>query len=273
MIQKAVYSLWTKPTGNTLYSAGNWFRPIDQFLFLSMSVIESAKRFKKVELVTDNDGWEIIKKLDLPFTSVSLELEKIEKKYLSFWALGKIFAYRIQSEPFIHIDNDAVFFKEVPNRILNADLIVQSSEKNEIFESYYSYHIKTGSSKLKNRFELWGDFRESINCGVFGGNDMDFIQRYCNKSIDFVMDNDWSSIPDSRRFSVIFEQYLLCCMAKFENRAFEFLDEESNDLNLTKMGFTHLIEHKKDPSMSKRIETRLRSQYPDAFEKVIALYN
>ena len=57
MIDKVVFSLWTKPdNGDILKSATNWYRP-DFMLYSWVLAVHYAKKwFKEVELVTDNHG-------------------------------------------------------------------------------------------------------------------------------------------------------------------------------------------------------------------------
>ena len=55
-IEKIVYSLWTKPSGNILENAVNWYSPKSQLLCLALTVLKSKEFFKEIELVTDSEG-------------------------------------------------------------------------------------------------------------------------------------------------------------------------------------------------------------------------
>ena len=44
-IEKIVYSLWTKPSGNILENAVNWYSPKSQLLCLALTVLKSKEFF------------------------------------------------------------------------------------------------------------------------------------------------------------------------------------------------------------------------------------
>jgi len=64
-------------------------------------------------LVTDTEGARLlVDKLGLRFTTVMTTLTALDDADPEWWVLGKLWAYRAQTEPFVHLDND-VFLGDV----------------------------------------------------------------------------------------------------------------------------------------------------------------
>ena len=51
-------------------------------------------------------AWILINKLELPYTDVKVVLDDLNDYDRDLYALGKVYAYGIQEEPFIHVDAD-----------------------------------------------------------------------------------------------------------------------------------------------------------------------
>ena len=277
-VDKIVYSLWAEPSGDLLKNARNWNAPQDQLNCLSLSVKKSSEHFSEVELITDTEGWGVIKKLNLPFTSVKTILDKIPKYQHEFWALGKIYAYKEQDKPFIHLDNDAILWKGLPDFAKNAGVFVQHEEPGNdpnwghVYQESIDYTLKV----MNYLPPKWGEVKTAYNTGIFGGIDIDFIQEYCYESLKFVNDElneyGWSTITNKGMYCVLFEQYLLACMIEHRNKEVVFFDRFLNDEVLTGYGFTHLWGSKKDPRISGILENSIKNHYPEGFDKVKSLF-
>ena len=77
---KIIYSFYTK--NNTINDYLGYINKETAYSIWTLSVLQSLKFFKKVELETDDFGYEIlIKNLKLPFTKVTLNLNKIPEKF------------------------------------------------------------------------------------------------------------------------------------------------------------------------------------------------
>jgi hypothetical protein len=78
-------------------------------------------------LVTDDAGARmLVDGLGLQFTRVSTELNALAKHDPDWWNLGKIHAYHLQMEPFVHIDSDVFLWKRLPPRLEHADVFAQN---------------------------------------------------------------------------------------------------------------------------------------------------
>lgn len=275
-IEKIVYSLWTKPSGNILENAVNWYSPKSQLLCLALTVLKSKEFFKEIELVTDSEGWEIIKKLNLPFTSVKTILDDIPKEQHGFWALGKIYAYKAQDKPFVHLDNDAILWKGLPDWALNSEVFVQNTEDEKWFEDVYMPEVNHANQTLKYFPPNWNITKEAFCTGIFGGTNIEFIQEYCNEALRFINDkknkSGWNSITNKGSYCIIFEQYILACIAQNKGVDVTFFDKHLNKENIEALGYTHIWGAKKEAGIEKILEDSLKKHYPEYVEQVNKLF-
>lgn len=275
-IEKIVYSLWTKPSGNILEKAVNWVNPRSQLLCLALSVNIARKYFKEVELVTDTEAWEVIKELNLPFTSVQLILDEIPEDERGFWSLGKIYAYRAQDKPFVHLDNDAILWYGLPDWALTAPVFVQNTEDKSWFEGAYMPEVNHANKVLEYFPPMWGVVKEAFCCGIFGGTDIEFIKDYCNEAIRFLRDEKnklgWKSISNKGSYCIIFEQYILACLTTAYNKEVVFYDKFLDKAKLEQMGYTHIWGAKKDISIENLLEISIRKNCPEVLPLIDKLF-
>lgn len=182
-----------------------------------------TKNYKNVYLITDNNGKDFFG--DLNWSNVYTDLEGvISPKYKEVWSLGKLYAINVaanKNKPFFHIDYDFFILDKLPQNILNAQIVVQSRE----FACDVQYEIKWYERGCKNKY-LKKYERNTItyNCGIIGGNDYKFFQKYSENAIKAVED------PKNKKFwsrkylfpafvkACVAEQYYLCCFLKDNNR-------------------------------------------------------
>lgn len=277
-IEKIVYSLWTAPSGgDILNNAINWTTPRAQLLCLTLSVNIAKKHFKKIELVTDSAGWKIIKQLKLPFTSVKTILDDIPKEKHSFWALGKIYAYQCQDEPFIHLDNDAILWNGLPEWALIAPVLVQNIEDGDWYNQVYAHKVKHLGRELTYFPPMWGEVREAYCTGIFGGTDIQFIKHYCNEVLKFINNDNnkkgWNKEINKGGYCIIFEQYILAILSNAYNKKIVFLDKHLNIKNLEKLGYTHIWGAKKDSKIEGMLEKAMKKHFPKSLTYVNGLFN
>ncbi|WP_204344520.1 DUF6734 family protein [Psychroserpens algicola] len=275
-IDKIVYSLWTKPSGNILKNAVNWHSPKAQLACLALSVLTSKAFFSEIELVTDSEGWEVIKQLNLPFTSVKTILDDIPESQYDFWALGKIHAYKAQDKPFVHLDNDAILWKGLPKWALDAPIFVQNTEDKNWFKSAYASEIEHATSILSYFPKNWNKTKEAYCTGIFGGTDLDFIQRYCKEALKFINDkrnaDAWKTIENKGSYCIIFEQYILACLIQYYKKDTVFFDKYLNKKRLRNLGYTHIWGAKNDKNIEAILLKRLKQEDPKTLERVLKLF-
>src|SRR4051794_18448095 len=108
----AVWSFWSKPylSGRESSWAHDWYH----WLAWGLSVHTAARYYSDTRLVTDTAGARVlVDLLGLPFAHVDTALDQLEPSDPGWWALGKLEAYRLQRDPFVHIDTDVFLWKRL----------------------------------------------------------------------------------------------------------------------------------------------------------------
>ncbi|TDW43362.1 hypothetical protein EV144_1124 [Flavobacterium sp. 270] len=292
---KIIQSLWTKPmlnednkTDNGRFSGG-WLESKYHLMSWAFSCLQLKKFYKEVELYTDLKGKELlIDILGLPYTKVHLVLNSIDHYHPDLWALGKIKAYSLQQEPFLHVDSDIYIGERFSDSIENANLIVQNSEMG------YSFYKPLYEDLIRNNFFFPESLIENkknetevnaYNAGIIGGNNISFFERFTSEAFNFVNRNlgklDRINIG---RFNTIYEQHLFYCMSQSENISVEcFMSvKDKYKLNHELKGFEyfknapnerkyiHLFgeDCKKSTIYCEELSKKMHSMYPDYFEKI-----
>ena len=124
----------------------------------------------------------------------------------------------------------------------------------------------------------WAVSRDDVfireeNCGIVGGNRVDFLRYYAQTAIDLVLRPEharaWTGCVKS---NTVIEQFLLAACVDFHRfhpdspyrgvrvrYLFPSWDDASNPANATRAGFTHLLgDAKSHPLVGRRIEARVR---------------
>lgn len=126
---RIVQSYWSKAYQNTPNSG--WAFRESHYMSWALSCLQLKQFYDEIELVTDSEGADLlINKLHLPYTSCLTILDKLKNENPAIWALGKIAAYEVQQEPFIHVDGDIYIWKPFPKRIEEVGIVAQNIEKN-----------------------------------------------------------------------------------------------------------------------------------------------
>lgn len=272
MVERAVYSLWTKPMDGE-YVGFNSEQALMECFALSLHY--SKKWFKEVHLVTDIKGKELVEKYGLEFTDINIDLEN-ELKDIdnSYWSLGKIYACKIQDKPFVHIDNDVILFKELPQSFLNAEVGFQNLELHS-FHTFYGNMINFDKKNYTTppkwyRFPT-NDEGVSYNCGLLLFNKISILQEWWNEATKYV--NYLTAVGGYGTSAwdlpcIVFEQHFIASICKEYGIPVSFLTDYHTvakiDLNFIdeflakKLGYTHLIsECKRKPEVELKVRKRL----------------
>ncbi|MDR3267194.1 MAG: hypothetical protein LBT24_06475 [Tannerella sp.] len=125
---KAIQTFWNI-TGNPYKAVGNFLTAEYGLQVWALSVHYLRKWYGEVELVTDNSAIPFLEKLNLPYTKVSTELDKLKGKVLPpTFGMAKIYACSLQDEPFTSVDLDVVLFEDVLKNHIEIPLLCQSLE-------------------------------------------------------------------------------------------------------------------------------------------------
>src|ERR1700730_5036463 len=128
---KIIQSFWSKPSReiSSDKSMGGWLEKKNNYMSWALSCLQFRSFYDEVELVTDRYGYDLlINQLELPYTNVKIVLDDLNDFHSDLWALGKIYAYSLQDEPFIHADGDIYIWEKFSDKIENAELVAQNIE-------------------------------------------------------------------------------------------------------------------------------------------------
>ncbi len=136
---KIIHSYWSKPYITAVREGyGGWPHKGYHYMSQAQSSLK-YKEFYKTELITDIKGYEVfIGLLELPYDDVNIILDEINNYSADVWALGKLYSYKIQNEPFIHVDSDSYIWSRFPSSLEAGSLIVQQLEVE--YESNSAYY-------------------------------------------------------------------------------------------------------------------------------------
>ncbi len=189
----------------------------------ALSCLTLRRHYDEVALYTDSAGKHVlIDLLHLPYTEVNVIFDGF-KCLPRHWALAKVYTYSLQERPFIHVDGDVYLPNGIPDKVAESPLIAQN---REVGTSYYrdmmervihNPNIKLPECIVKTIEE---DALSSYNMGVFGGNDLEFIRRYCEEVFSFLKANklnDANSVNKDIECNIFFEQIVLAALADIES--------------------------------------------------------
>lgn len=282
---RIVQTFWTAGR-NPLEHGFGWLRPEYNLMAWALSCLCLRKYYDEVALYTDEQGKHIlIDLLHLPYTEVHVVYDETLCPP-QHWSYAKIKTYSLQTKPFLHIDADIFLFKPIAEDIAGAPLIAQSKETGT---AYYRQMMDRllGESALELPQYIKEGLKEasiaSYNMGLFGGNDMAFIQAYCKEALAVCDKN--KAICVNGNFNLLFEQMLFAYKAKEENVPVSTIfPQVFNDNGYTaadfcqlnrhnEKGFFHLLGgHKKNLEVIETFVETFITLYPDYYKQIQSLY-
>ncbi|PIF34378.1 hypothetical protein CLU81_5017 [Flavobacterium sp. 9] len=284
---KIIQSFWS---GNQkkIDTEYGWCKSQYHWMGWILSVNQLVKYYDKVELYTDDFGYEIlINKLQLPYTKVHVVLNDLNEYPAELWALAKIKVYSMQEEPFIHVDGDVFVWSEFSNNLKKAALVAQNKEKTTNYYHFMWTSIAPFLSYIPVEIEDFGKNAShlSANMGITGGTDISFYKQYAKKAFEFVEKNKqiWTDI-NLFNFNIFFEQVLFYKMAEINSLPIAYLFSEIWEDNLyTGFGDFHHVPHqktylhllgdfKRNLSVCKAMEGYIMKFYPKDYSQLMKLY-
>ncbi|HET7233778.1 MAG TPA: DUF6734 family protein [Longimicrobium sp.] len=292
---RAVWSYWSRP--RDLSSRRPWLAERYHLLSWALSFLTARRHYPDTVLVTDTAGARLlVDALGLEFGRVSTELDALAAADPTLWSLGKLYAYRAQTEPFVHIDADVYLWNRLPERLESAPVFTQSPEPVGEWSPWYrpgvmeetllgapggwvpaewSWYLRSG---LPPRADC---------CGVVGGQDVGFIRYYASHAVEMVEHPGnrplWATGDFRDRDMLSVEQYLLSACVEHHARTpgspfagvrmehlFASMDDAFDRPLAIRLGYTHLIAAaKKEPAIVARLEQRVARDYPEAYERCL----
>lgn len=289
---KAVWSLWSKPLSRGRHPG--WLSHKHHLLSWVLSTELASRHYPETSLVTDDEGAAmLVDGLGLQFDSVSLALNRLEHHDPEWWAMGKLYAYAMQDEPFVHIDNDVFLWEPLPEALQQAPVFAQHPEYTTIGASFYrpesiEHDIRRHGGWMPEEFEHYmpiGGVLKAENCGILGGTHTDFIRHYAEQAIRFIEhpanQEVWQRRPRRDQDFVTFEQLMLsACLAYHQGRADSpfadvalahlFSSYEDATTRADQCGYTHLVAgSKRDPELAAHLERVVARQDPAQYQRCL----
>lgn len=291
---RAVWSFWSAPY--LAHYHRQWLSDRHHLLSWVLSAMEARKHYSDTCLVTDSWGAKLLAgQLKLPFSNVSTALDRLDAANADpeWWVLGKLSAYAAQTEPFVHIDNDVFLWRPLPERMHFAAVLAQNPEVF-FFEDQSLYRIERFMAGIK-RFGGWlpeewlayanTSGTQALCCGLFGGNDLEFIRHYATSAMEVIGHPDnqriWPAL--GIRDNILVEQYFLaaCLHSARSDRGARGVKAEClfpsaaaafDPKSSTQAGYTHLIgDAKQNRRVLERLEQRVRRDYPEYYERCLGV--
>lgn len=294
-ISRAIWSFWSKPFR---LQRSSWLSERHHLLSWVLSVQTARKHFARTALYTDAAGEAMIAKgIGLEFDEVSTCFNDLDGHNPDLWCLGKVQAYSLQKEPFIHIDSDVFMWKPLPDRLLGTQVLAQNSEAFPIHQQAYQperlesviRHLGGWLPEELAAYAPRGGMHQAFCCGLFGGCNLDFIRYYAEQALRFVEEpknrNVWRHMLDRNALNMVFEQYFLAaCLeyhrgrkgSPFAGVEIQCLFRDFSDAfqRAGQMGFTHLLgPAKQDPLILARLEKRVQTDYPAFYERCMDYFD
>ena len=283
---RAVWSFWSKPFHAQQGRA--WREPLHHLLAWGLSLRLARRHYPETMLVTDTPGKTLlVDRLGLEFSHVSTDLDRLRKADPAWWSLGKLTAYSLQDQPFVHLDTDVFLWKPLPASLITAPVFAQCPEHYHAVQQWCSPRSIEGAFERHNltlpdewiwaRSRWEHTFREA-NCGITGGNRCDFLRHYANLALALVLDPQnapaWADIREKDCFNQIVEQFLLAASIEYHRfhpqssyrgihirYLFPSLDDAFHPTQAARAGFTHLLgDAKSSASVVQRLEQRVQRE-------------
>lgn len=254
----------------------------------ALSCLQLRKYYSELILITDDFGKELlIDRLNLPYTKVETNLNKLASYHPDLWALGKVFSYGSQNHPFIHVDSDVYIFKNFPSKIESSPLVCQNFDIDHVDYIRILKEMDNYKFDYPEVLSILRSNQQSVvasNAGILGGNNTEFFKEFKTTSFNFVNCN-FSKLKDIHvaSFNIIFEQYLFYAMAHYHNIPITpyFVKPDIGKTpnrcimyhnTPTKSKYIHMIAgFKQNTLLVNQMKTLLRILHPEYYYKVINL--
>jgi len=281
---RIIQTLYTKNI-KSANLCGGWLTEEFSYICWALSCLNARKYYGNVELYTDSYGADIlVDKLKLPYNKVHVVLEHapiLNDLPAYLWALSKIYTYSLQTEPFIHIDGDFVFWKKYN---LNQLLMFQNVEY--AVPLYKRIHDALKKDSGTSAFDqcLENDFVEgAFNMGLFGGTNLPLIREYAQNALSYASSNRFNQVFEENKNDIncFIEQYYAHYLVREGNidhtvihRPVKYqskIREEQTDFNLRnkEIGFGHFLgQSKLNYYVTDFIKRELYENYPNYYEQI-----
>lgn len=291
---RAVWSFWSKPFLG--HHGQVWLSGTHHLLAWVLSVETAKQHYTETVLVTDRWGSQLlVEQLGLRFTTVSTDLESLRDADPEWWVLGKLWTYRAQTQPFVHLDSDVFMWKPLPERVERADVFAQNPESFPLNgESWYrpaAYtHVLRASDGWAPEEWWWSasfGLDQAACCGIVGGRATAFLSHYADQAIRMIEHprnrQAWLRLGSPIGDNILLEQYLLAACVCFHRQhpdspyhgltvdyLFDSTASAFDESIAARAGYTHLIGGaKSNRLLVDRLAARVERDYPAYYQRCI----
>lgn len=286
---KIVQTFWSGYK-NPLVDDFGWKSPQEHLMSWALSCLSLKENYDEVVLYTDSIGYHVLKELlGLPYTNIILQYDNLSCPE-QHWAYPKILTYSLQNQPFIHVDGDVYLPKRLATSIESSGLIAQNKEIGTPYYKNMVNAIIQSNIHIPNLLneELKRDSISSYNAGIIGGNDIEFIQKYCQAALKFINENRLNDIDYDNKnvnLNILFEQILFYVLSQEQHKMVStVLNHDIQDNGYTynefcdfyayeELDLMHIIGgHKRNKRICELLSRTLLNKYPEYYKRIINLF-
>jgi len=284
---RAVWSFWSLPFA--AYNHRTWCTPLHHLLGWWLSLNSARKHYPETLLVTDSPGKRLlVDQLGLRFVEVSTELDRLSRVDADWWSMGKLVAYSLQTQPFVHIDTDVFLWKPLPKQVAEAPVFAQCRDEFSRLDGFYrprdvEHAFAQESLRLPPEWEYARSKSAALtaeNCGILGGTQVGFLRYYANAAMELILkprhSKAWSRLADKKPYNVVVEQFFLSACLDFHRHRpaspfrgvtvkhlFSSWSQAYDGNHAARVGYTHLLgEAKTSSAVAKRLQARVQREDP-----------
>jgi hypothetical protein len=294
---RAVWSFWSKPF--LAATSSPWREPIHHWLAWGLSLRLARSHYPRTALVTDTAGKALlVDALGLRYGEVSTVLDQLADVDPALWMLGKLVAYGMQHEPFVHVDADVFLWRPLPAEVAGAPVFAQHPEHIDVGRPGGPQAFEEGFARaglaLPPEWEWYRShqprrrYREA-NCGIVGGTNTSLIRHYARLALGLVRDPEyaafWSSTPLDGAMNMTLEQFLVAACVDYHRfdpgsahrgsylrYLFPSGAQAWDPERARRAGYTHLLSVAKEhPLTTARLADRIRSKDPEFYARCEAV--
>ena len=188
-------------------------------------------------------------------------------------------------------------WQRLPENVESAPVFAQNPEQFGLGASHYKPDqlqcivAQENAGWIPEEWEWslsFGSPQPAECCGIFGGNNLDFIRYYADRALRVIEAPEnqvgWTKVGHKGEYNTTIEQYHLAACVRFHRARpgsafrnvdiaylFESFAEAFNPNIAAKRGFTHLLAAaKRNVELAERMEKRVQREYPEPYERCLS---
>lgn len=243
-----------------------------------LSVLLTKRAFPGYRVIAYADKWckDFINRYRIPFDAVIDVSEALVGLDYNAWSLNKLYTMKIQTKPFLHVDNDVFFLKPIENfeqRFANCDLFCQNVEYLRTEQFYVDAIRKYRATGHVSKYPWFRSITKSIwppNVGILYMSRLEHLDQFYNNALEILdlFNERYPNYKNEGCLPVFFEQYALGKLASHYNYKVDTYLNVHWDLSRDahEKGYSHLISHtKRSDHWENRVKIRLKEEFPAEF--------